>query len=126
MYPANLLSTGKLAYVAEDDPFLASMMEQILQEHGVEVRVARNGEETVDLIREELPQLLLLDLLMPKADGYHVLAFIHENHHVFPVVIVTNASLDAEKRGELRVADIIIKSDLDEDEIWNRIERFFE
>lgn len=117
----------QLAFVAEDDSFIASMLKALLEERGVEVRVATNGEEAVALISVELPQVLLLDLLMPKADGYYVLEYVRKHNHVFPIVIITNLSLEQmETKGKFAgVSDILIKSNLDEDEIWNRIEKFF-
>jgi DNA-binding response OmpR family regulator len=116
----------KLTYIAEDDHFIASTIEILLREHGVEVQVAKDGEEVIKLIEERLPHLLLLDLLMPRMDGYQVLAYIRNKQYVFPIIVVTNMSLEADKELSLDVSDIIVKCNLDEEELWNRIKKFLE
>ncbi len=90
------------------------------------VRVAENGEEAIAAMDESQPDLLLLDLLMPKKDGYAVLNHVKGKAYAFPVIIMSNLSdeLDKEKCLSLGAKDFFIKSDMDEDELWPTIQKY--
>ncbi|MFA6039013.1 MAG: response regulator [Candidatus Peribacteraceae bacterium] len=112
--------------LVEDDPFLRETIRLSLEEHGVEVQEAANGEEAIDAIDHVVPRLVLLDLLMPKRDGYAVLSHIREKEMKFPVVILSNLSdyLDHEKCMKLGARDYFIKSDMDEEDLWVKIQKY--
>ncbi len=109
--------------IAEDDAFFRETIQLSLEEHGVNVRLARNGEEAIAMIDEERPGLLLLDLLMPRKDGFAVLQHVKDRQYAFPIIILSNLSdeMDDERCRELGVKDYYIKSDMDEDELWPKI-----
>ncbi len=58
--------------VADDEPTIVRLMEFILARQGHEMIVAVNGEEALQKIRTEQPDLVLLDIMMPRIDGYEV------------------------------------------------------
>ncbi len=58
--------------IADDEPNIVISLEFLLKREGFEVGVARDGQETLDLIRRDRPQLVLLDVMMPKKSGYDV------------------------------------------------------
>ena len=62
-----------LVLVAEDDPDLRSLLRHVLEADGHEVRLAGDGREALDLIREAAPDLVVLDLMMPRLSGFEVL-----------------------------------------------------
>src|SRR5437667_11211514 len=68
------MTASKSILLAEDDRFLRRACETKLKQAGFDVRVAVDGEEALTLVREKMPDLLLLDLLMPKRGGLSVLA----------------------------------------------------
>jgi two-component system response regulator VicR len=112
--------------IAEDDAFLREIIQLGLEEKGLSVRSATNGDEAIAAIEESPPDLLLLDLLMPKKDGYAVLSFIREHGYDFPVIVLSNLSdeLDHEKCLMLGAKDYFIKSDMEEDELWPKIHKY--
>ncbi len=112
--------------VAEDDLFLGETICMGLKEHGVLATLAANGEEAVASIDAHQPDLLLLDLIMPKKDGFAVLEHIREKKYTFPVIILSNLStdLDPEACRALHAKDYIVKSDIDEDELWPKISAY--
>ncbi len=114
--------------VAEDDAFLLGMMRTILSKHGVRVSTARNGQEAIDIIEKDLPDLLLLDLLMPQVDGFAVLKYRKQKKMTFPVVVCSNLSDKAniEKCDDFDVSEYVIKSDLDDDQIWAVAEKYLQ
>ena len=58
--------------IADDEPTIVRLMEFILARQGHEMIVAVNGEEALQKIRTEQPDLVLLDIMMPRIDGYEV------------------------------------------------------
>lgn len=56
--------------VVDDDPAILDLVEMILNEEGYSVRTAANGREALDLVAEQRPALVLLDLMMPIMDGW--------------------------------------------------------
>ena len=63
----------KYILVAEDDNFYANIYKVKLNKEGINVIVARDGEETLKYARQKKPDLILLDLIMPIKDGFEVL-----------------------------------------------------
>ena len=112
--------------VAEDDAFLLGMIRRALSAHDVRVSTARDGQEAIDVILKDPPDLLLLDLLMPHVDGYAVLKFRKDKKLKFPVVVCSNLSdrKNIIKCEGLDVAEYVIKSDMDDDQIWIIAEKY--
>lgn len=114
---------AKRILIAEDERMLGDMLHFELSTHGPSVELARNGEEALASIKRQRPDVLLLDLLMPKKSGYDVLQSLNESNIDIPVVILSNLS-DPEERTrclELGARDFLVKSRLDPDELWHRI-----
>lgn len=65
--------------IADDEPNIVLAIEFVLQEEGYRVRVARDGQEALDAIAAELPDLLLLDVMLPRASGFEVCQRIRAN-----------------------------------------------
>jgi two-component system, OmpR family, alkaline phosphatase synthesis response regulator PhoP len=115
----------KSILLAEDDRFLRRACETKLKQAGFNVRVAVDGEEALIMAREQSPDLLLLDLLMPRRDGLSVLATLRGDPKTkgIPVVIMSNSSKDLErqKAASLGVVDYWIKSNLSLQELCDRV-----
>ncbi len=118
----------KFILLAEDEPFLRETIQLELQEHGAEVAVVSNGMDAIERLEERLPHLLILDLLMPKMDGYDVLTHLREHGYDVPVIVLSNLSdeMDQTKCQELGVRTFLVKSDMDEDDLWPTIERYLQ
>ncbi len=114
---------SKRILLAEDEAFLKETIQLELEANGADVQAVMNGEEAIEAIDARQPDLLLLDLLMPKKDGYGVLQHIREKGYTFPVIILSNLSneIDRDKCLALGAKDYFIKSDMDEDELWPKI-----
>ena len=112
--------------VAEDDAFLLEMMQKVLTKHGVRVSTASQGQEAIDIIDRDPPDLLLLDLLMPHVDGFAVLQHRKEKNMTFPVVVCSNLSDKTSiiKCSEFAVNEYLIKSDMDDEQIWTVAEKY--
>ncbi|MFH1379995.1 MAG: response regulator [bacterium] len=77
--------------VADDEKDVLELMQFILERDGHQVLTANNGEAAVELIKEEIPDLVLLDVMMPGMDGYTVNTKIleYEKTKDIPVIILT-------------------------------------
>ncbi len=111
--------------ISEDDSFLSQMYSEKLESEGFKVVLATNGIEAIDKMKLEKPDLVLLDLIMPKKDGFEVLSdkiSIPEIKDI-PVIVLTNLSQNAEikKCYDLGAKDFMIKAYFVPSEIISKI-----
>ena len=111
--------------IADDEPQTREMIEEILEElvdQGVELLVAGNGMEALEAIRQHHPELVFLDVLMPKMNGLEVCNAAKNQLGMkdMHIVILTTKGLDHENRRIKEVgADQSIMKPLDPDEIYD-------
>jgi DNA-binding response OmpR family regulator len=56
----------------DDDPYILMSLEFLMKKNGFEVMVARNGTEALDIVEKQVPDIVLLDIMMPDVDGYAI------------------------------------------------------
>ncbi len=100
--------------IAEDDAVLRSLYEKKFTLEGFSVRSPVDGEETIRMAREKTPAILLLDIHMPKADGFQVLKEFPKKDRPFPIIILTNFDQSEFKLRalELGADDYFVKKDM--------------
>ena len=98
--------------VAEDEKSVSKALMLRLTETGYDVGVAYNGEQALKALEKEKYDLLLLDLIMPKVDGFSVLESLKQKNIKIPVVILSNLSQesDIKRVKEYGVKDFFVKS----------------
>jgi DNA-binding response OmpR family regulator len=69
----------KKILVVDDDPYILMSLEFLMKKNGYEVMVARNGTEALDLVEKQIPDLVLLDIMMPDVDGYEICKHIKKS-----------------------------------------------
>lgn len=86
--------------VADDEPSIVLSLQLLLQRAGFDVRVARNGEEAIQSVETSTPDLILLDTMMPKRDGFDVCRTLRANPawQALPIVMLTARSRDTERQ----------------------------
>lgn len=89
----------RVLYV-EDEDFFAKTLSRSLEHIGCEVVVAKDGEEGVSRIQKERFDLILLDLMLPKVDGFEILKLVKgdEATKALPVVVVSNLFSDEDQK----------------------------
>lgn len=111
--------------VAEDDNFLANAYRVKLTKEGFEVKIARDGDEAIAALQDFLPDLIILDLVMPGKDGFTTLSELKANNKWAPIPVLIASNLgqkeDIEKGLKLGAVDFIIKSNLSMNELVNKI-----
>jgi CheY-like chemotaxis protein len=117
---------GQCILVAEDDRFLRKAAETTLGRSGFTVLTAQDGEEALRLTRERHPDLVLLDLLMPKASGAEVLRALKADPMTadIPVVVFSNLGygVEAEAMMAAGAAGYVIKADLSLQELVQTVD----
>lgn len=90
---------AKSILIVDDDPNIVISLEFLMKREGFEVEVATDGEAALAAIQQHVPDLVLLDIMMPKKDGYEVCQEIRSNpawKHV-RIIMVTAKSRDTER-----------------------------
>ena len=106
--------------VVDDDPDIVEAISAVLEAHSHQVITARDGVEGLDKLKEERPDLLILDLLMPRMDGFAVLRELQDprrsRYSNIPILILTSIREDVSRRRyeletglELNVDDYVEK-----------------
>ena len=124
------MTTGGRILLVEDDRFLRRAAEASLRQRGFAVTVAADGAEALVKVRSEIPDLILLDLLMPKLTGIEVLRALRaeEATKKIRVLILSNSSReqDLEAIKELGVTDYLVKANLSLQELGDRVAQLLE
>ena len=105
----------KLVLVVDDERQILDVSELVLEDEGYEVRTARDGQQALDILREVVPDLILLDMRMPVLDGWGFVREYrsrHESHA--PIVVLTAATSAAQRAKEIGAVGYLEKPfDLD-------------
>lgn len=117
----------KKILLVEDEKIIIDLLEKKLEEVGYEVSVAENGEEGLEKMREEKPDLILLDIVMPKMDGFELMEEMMKEERVdgVPVVVISNSGqpVELERAKELGASDWLIKTEFDPAEVLEKVEK---
>ncbi|MCX8016202.1 MAG: response regulator [Patescibacteria group bacterium] len=114
--------------VIEDDPFLANLLKLRLQKEQMEVISAVDGDDAIKKLNEVEPDLILLDLILPKKSGFEVLENISKNPSLRnkPVIIISNLgqTADIQKGKELGAVEYFVKAKISIDDLILKIKEF--
>lgn len=118
---------AKKILVIEDEATLQKALMEMLEQSGYEAVSALDGESGWKLIQEEKPDLVLLDIILPKMDGFDVLQNIKsvEETSRIPVIILTNLGdiNNIQKALELGANTYLVKADFHLDDVLKKIEQ---
>ncbi len=111
--------------IIEDEITLQNALKEFLMAENFEVASATDGEKGLELAQSGNPDLVLLDIVLPKKDGYEVLAGIKKDGRTkhIPVILFTNLESpeDVEKALEAGASTYLVKSDYKLEEIVKKI-----
>jgi len=90
----------KTILVVDDEPDVAQLLSLILKTDGYNVLVAVDGQEALERARKEAPDLILLDVMLPKLDGYRVARMLKfdENYKHIPIIMLTAKIQEKDKK----------------------------
>ena len=116
----------KKILIVDDEPHIRLLMEQTLEEledEGVEILVAGNGEEALEIIKAVEPQMIFLDVMMPRLNGVDVCRAVKEElglKEVYICLLTAKGQEYDRVRGREVGADVYMTKPFDPDEILNR------
>lgn len=114
---------NKKILIVDDEPHIRLLMAQTLEEledEGVEVLIAENGEEAIKTIQAEKPDLVFLDVMMPKMNGFDVCHSVKNNREMRDVYIIMLTAKGQEfdkEKGQKVGADLYMTKPFDPDEV---------
>lgn len=90
---------GKSVLVVDDEPNIVLSLEFLMKRAGFDVRIARDGEEALEAVADHMPDLILLDLMIPKRDGYDVCQTLRakKKYADIKIIMLTAKGLEAER-----------------------------
>jgi DNA-binding response OmpR family regulator len=113
--------------IVEDDVFLADLYKTKFTLEGFKVVVAYDGEKGLELARKNNPDIILLDLVLPKLSGFDILKELRSNSKTkdLPVILLTNLSqkADVERGLKLGANDYLIKAHFMPSEVVDKIKK---
>ena len=113
--------------LVEDDRILRRACEASLRRTGFAVTTAGDGQEALDHIKADIPDLILLDLLMPRVNGLEVLRSLRADTRTkdVPVLVLSNSSReqDIEEINQLDIAGYLVKSNLSLQDLGDHVAR---
>jgi DNA-binding response OmpR family regulator len=124
------MTSARRILLVEDDPYLRRACEASLRQSGFTVITAADGAEGLRAAGEAAPDLILLDVLLPRLSGLEVLrrAKADARTREIPVLVISNSSRpqDVEELMQLGAVDYLVKSNLSLQELTERIVRVLE
>lgn len=93
------MKENKQVLLVEDDLFSAETLKCALEAKGYDVSLATNGKDALNMVNDDMPQLIILDVMMPKMDGYHFCRLIKFNarYKHIPIIIVSSKIQDSDR-----------------------------
>jgi len=118
---------AKKILLIEDEEIMCSLLYGRLINEGYDVKVTKNGEEGLLAMRESRPDLILLDIVMPKKDGFEVMEEMQKDKNLqsIPVVIISNSGQPVElnRAKDLGAKDWLIKTEFDPQEVVDKVKK---
>lgn len=106
--------------LVEDDEFLGKILSTRLSAEHTDVMYAKSGEEALELLKNGVPQVALLDILLPGINGFEVLAHIRADERMkgIPVIMISNFNQDSDKEKAYKLgANYLVKAMVNPDDI---------
>jgi len=120
----------KKILLIEDEEILIDLLQKRLSREGYEISIAKDGDEGLRIMKELNPDLILLDIIMPKMGGFEVLEEIAKSPELkkIPVIIISNSGqpLELERAKKLGVKDWLIKTEFNPEEVIEKIAKQIE
>jgi DNA-binding response OmpR family regulator len=110
--------------IVDDEPSILMSLEYLMKKEGYHVHIARDGSEALEIIQREIPDILLLDIMMPNVDGYEVCKFVKNTpayqHAKVVFLSAKSKEIDMQKGYDLG-ADLYIPKPFSTRELIKRI-----
>ena len=109
------------ALIVEDDPAIRRLVGKLLGRHGIAYDTVSNGRDAIEALRSRHYSVLVLDLMVPEANGFEIIDVIKREHLNVPVAVVSAVSQQALTNLDLDVVKLVISKPFDVDEFSKAI-----
>ena len=118
----------KTILLIEDEKVLANLLKQRLEKEGFNVNLARDGEEALKVLKNIQPNLVLLDIILPKISGFELMEILRKDpsYNQAPIVIISNLGQesDVEKGQVLGAIGYFVKAKMSIEDLVNKVKGF--
>lgn len=118
----------KKILLIEDEEILINLLDRKLTQEGYEVFLTRNGIEGLEKMREVKPDLILLDIIMPKMGGMEVMEEMQKDEELrkIPVLVISNSGqpVEIDRIKKLGASDWLIKTEFNPQEVIEKIKKY--
>jgi len=118
---------AKKILLIEDEEIMIDLLQRKITQEGYEIRVARNGEEGLAAMKEKKPDLVLLDIIMPKMEGFEVMEHMQADKDLkkIPVIVISNSGqpVEIDRAQKMGARDWLIKTEFDPQEVIEKIKK---
>ncbi len=115
----------KKILIIEDEAIMLNLLRRKLIGEGYDVEVAKDGEEGLAKMKETKPDLVLLDIIMPKMGGMEVMEWMRGDSELrkIPVIVISNSGqpVEIDKAKKLGAKDWLIKTEFDPQEVSEKV-----
>lgn len=119
-----MIMTKKILII-EDEEILLNLLQKKLTQEGYDVSVARDGKTGFKKMKEIMPNIILLDIIMPKMGGFEVMEAMQQDKQLksIPVIIVSNSGqpVEIDRAQKLGARDWLIKTEFDPQEVIKKV-----
>jgi len=116
---------AKKILLVEDEDLMIDLLQRKLVREKYQVLIARNGRESLEVMKKEKPDLVLLDIIMPEMGGFEVMDKMQKNSELkkIPVIVISNSGqpVELDKAQKLGAKDWLIKTQFDPQELVEKI-----
>jgi len=113
--------------IVEDDPYIMRVYERKFQAEGFTIATAKNGEEGLEKVKEAKPDIILLDLVMPKKDGFEFVRELRKDdtYAKTPIIVLTNLGQehDIERAQKLGISAYLLKSNQSIQDVFEMVQK---
>lgn len=118
---------AKKILIIEDEEIIYSLLQKKLTEEGYQILIAKDGIEGMDKMKEAKPDLVLLDIIMPRKGGFEVMEEMRgdENLKDVPIIVISNSGqpVELDRAKELGAKDWLIKTEFDPLEVLEKVKK---
>lgn len=124
----NNSNNAKKILVIEDEPILGEIILVKLIDEGFDAVLVTDGEKGLEKVKEIIPDLILLDLVMPKMGGEEVIQNIKQDENLknIPIIVISNSGQQSEIESifELGIKDYVIKAQFNPEDVINKVRKY--
>jgi len=118
---------AKKILLIEDEEIMIDLLQRKLTKEGYEISVARDGGEGLKAMKEVKPDLVLLDIIMPKKGGFEVMEEMQKDNTLkeIPIIVISNSGqpVEIDRAQKLGAKDWLIKTEFDPQEVIEKVKK---